>query len=416
MMRRNQIIFIVLIVVCFVVVFLVQYNAPRPFVWRPTFHHTDRQPFGCAVFDDVVATSHPNYHVTNRSLYQCYTDADDSPVLPESRRRSYLIVDEYIYLSDSDIVTLHRMLRQGHHVMLCASSFSDEIDEAFGITTEFTNDDLTKYFNRAVKRGAVRDSIYLGSTRTNAERIYRVYPQLHPAYLESEPGELGSAYSRCVCDNRGRSLAVEVQVDSCPGRLFIVATPLLFTNYGMLDGDNASYIFRLLSLMGRRPLFRLQDEVITVASPGLLSAITDESTLHGALITLLLLIFLLMANAAQRRQRAIPVVAPPANEMLKFTLLIGNLFYQKKNYTGLVQKKYHYFCADLRRLYALNLDATPPDDAAAQLASRMALPTEEVAPYFIELKNVVHDDKPITQAHMRRLIDRINEWKRKLSQ
>ena len=166
--------------------------------------------------------------------------------------------------------------------------------------------------------------------------------------------------------------------------------------------------------MGRRPLFRLQDEAITVASPGLLSAITDESTLHGALITLLLLIFLLMANAAQRRQRAIPVVAPPANEMLKFTLLIGNLFYQKKNYTGLVQKKYHYFCADLRRLYALDLDATPPDDAAAQLASRMALPTEEVAPYFIELKNVVHDDKPITQTHMRRLIDRINEWKRKL--
>ncbi len=34
------------------------------------------------------------------------------------------------------------------------------------------------------------------------------------------------------------------------GEVILVSTPLIFTNYGMLDGKNATYIFRLLSQMG----------------------------------------------------------------------------------------------------------------------------------------------------------------------
>ncbi|MBF0828428.1 DUF4350 domain-containing protein, partial [Muribacter muris] len=34
------------------------------------------------------------------------------------------------------------------------------------------------------------------------------------------------------------------------GEIMLVSTPLLFTNYGVLDGNNVNYIFRLLSQMG----------------------------------------------------------------------------------------------------------------------------------------------------------------------
>lgn len=413
-MKRGHILFFAFIVVCFVVVFLVQYNAPRPFVWKPTFDHADRQPFGCAVFDDVLASSLPAYRVESKTLYQIYETNTDTALLPESRQRSYLIVDEYITLPDSDIATICQLLQQGHNVMLCASDFSDEIGEAFGVTTQYTQAGIYDVFERAVKQYAVRDSIYFGTRIGDNQRPYRVFPQLHPVYLESEYGDLGSAYSRCACDGRNRSLALEVKVDDCEGSLFIVATPLLFTNYGMLDGDNASYIFRMLSLLGRRPLVRLEDATASAASPGLLSSITDEPALHGAFITLLLLVLLLMVNAAQRRQRAIPVVTPPANEMLRFTRLIGNLYYQKRDYKDLLRKKYRYFRADIRRRYGTDLDADDLQETAALLADRMGQSTDEVMPDFLRLKHLLSDEARVTNADMRRSIDRINEWKEKL--
>ena len=42
------------------------------------------------------------------------------------------------------------------------------------------------------------------------------------------------------------------------GEVILVSTPLIFTNYGMLDGKNATYIFRLLSQMGKLPIVRTE--------------------------------------------------------------------------------------------------------------------------------------------------------------
>ena len=42
------------------------------------------------------------------------------------------------------------------------------------------------------------------------------------------------------------------------GEIVLVTTPLLFTNYGMLDGDNAAYLFRLLSHLKGLPVVRTE--------------------------------------------------------------------------------------------------------------------------------------------------------------
>ena len=51
--------FTLIIVVLLAIMFLVEYNLPKKFVWNPTFSPNDYQPFGCASFDDVVADSWP---------------------------------------------------------------------------------------------------------------------------------------------------------------------------------------------------------------------------------------------------------------------------------------------------------------------------------------------------------------------
>ena len=63
--------FIVFIVAFLFIMFAIEYNLPKNFVWKPTFGHNDEQPFGCAVFDSVLSSSLPQgYTFSRKSLYQ----------------------------------------------------------------------------------------------------------------------------------------------------------------------------------------------------------------------------------------------------------------------------------------------------------------------------------------------------------
>ena len=66
-------IYIVCILLFLLLVFLSEYRMPKHFRWEPTYSHTDKQPFGCYVFDSVLSASLPqSYTVSNQSLYQMY--------------------------------------------------------------------------------------------------------------------------------------------------------------------------------------------------------------------------------------------------------------------------------------------------------------------------------------------------------
>ena len=61
--------FILAMVLFLAVMFLVEYNLPKKFVWNPTFSRYDYQPFGCAIFDDVLTDSWPgDYYLNGLSI------------------------------------------------------------------------------------------------------------------------------------------------------------------------------------------------------------------------------------------------------------------------------------------------------------------------------------------------------------
>ena len=51
---------------------------------------------------------------------------------------------------------------------------------------------------------------------------------------------------------------VAMSVSWGKGEVILASTPLLFTNYGVLDGKNAAYLFRILSQMGGFPIVRTE--------------------------------------------------------------------------------------------------------------------------------------------------------------
>ena len=142
------------------------------------------------------------------------------------------------------------------------------------------------------------------------------------------------------------------------GEVILVSTPLIFTNYGMLDGKNATYIFRLLSQMGKLPIVRTEGHMKETAqvqqSP--FRYFLAHEPLRWALYLTMITIILFMIFTAKRRQRVIPVIHEPANKSLEFTELIGTLYFQKKDHADLVRKKFSYLAEELRREIQVDIE------------------------------------------------------------
>lgn len=455
MKRNGSLLFWILLSVSLIGIFLFQYNTPKEFVWKPTFSTYDKQPFGSYVFDDVVSASVADYSLVNKTFYQLYQEysgeshpeeamgeiaptgfdledavaeypeADTIVPLPESERMAVLLTEQSVDFTGTDVEALFKFVKQGHKVMLCMNYFPSELCDSLYFTTTYDSYFSVSYIERYAKEGNQRDSLFFGTDSIHAERIYAVYPHLHPVYIEErrpsfdwEEHDRGKSEDRMNCDSletlvwNKKKQPVAMRLFMGAGELFIVTTPLLFTNYGMLDGDNASYVFRLLSYMRELPLVRLEAYGINnQPSRTPLRYFLSQPPLRWALYLTMIVVVVFMVFTAKRRQRVIPVVHSPANQTLRFTQLIGNLYYQKKEYTGMVRKKYLYFCTEVKRLNGLDLQSDEPDEVLCQrLADKMGSDVRDVWPGFRELKYLLHTEKVISEEEMIRNIDRMNDW------
>ena len=458
MKNKGGFIFWALLLTFLIGVFLFQYNTPKKFIWSPTYSQYDKQPFGSYVFDDVVSSSVDDYQLVNQTFYQLYLeysdyywDLDDEYTedetepyasaegfaededtvipLPEDERIAILVTEESASFSWTDVDALLELVKQGHQVMLCLSSFPAVLCDSLCFSTEYNAYLSLRYIEQYAKEGNQRDSLFLGTDSLHPEQIYAVYPHLHPIYLKegyryySWEEDTTRAADKIRCDSletivrNKENQPVVMRLFIGAGELFLVTTPLMFTNYGILDGDNGSYAFQLLSYMKGRPLIRLESYGINnQPSQTPLRYFLEQPPLRWAIYMAMILLIVFMIFTAKRRQRVIPVVRPPTNQTLRFTQLIGNLYYQKKNYQDMVRKKYLYFCTEIKRLNGLNLQSDEPDEELCRrLSEKMGQDVKDIWPHFRELKHLLRDETVVYEDAMIRSVNRMNEWMNYLS-
>lgn len=143
--------FTLIIVVLLVIMFLVEYNLPKKFVWNPTFSQNDYQPFGCAIFDDVVADSWPkDYYCNDWTFYNFANDTTGEPL-------AILAVAQNFRFTKTDRKAIMSLAERGNKVILAATAFSLSDTLGYDMTyTWFRPSELKKSvseFNR-------RDTLY----------------------------------------------------------------------------------------------------------------------------------------------------------------------------------------------------------------------------------------------------------------
>jgi hypothetical protein len=386
-----------------VLVFLYQSGAPKKFVWIPTFAGYDRQPFGSFVFDDVVSSSVAGYRVVNRTFPQLYRDGDGT-------RSALLLTENDVELTEADLTALFGLLKQGNKIMLCLGSFPQRLRDSLDFSEDRAYAWSLRSLEHFMAKDRRRERLTFGTDSLRPELTCAVFPHLQSVSLRAGEGMRCDSSQVLARNWTGQPVAMRLCIGG--GELFLVSTPLMFTNYGLLDGGNASYAFRLLSCMGGLPLRRIGAYgVAGAAGTSPLRYLLSQPALRWATGVALATLLAAMISAARRRQRPIPVVRPPAGETLRFACLIADLYRQKKDYAGMLRQKYRYFCMEMKRINGLDLQSGETDEALARrLAEKTGREAQEVWPAFRELKYLLREDSRVSETDMMRFVDRMNDW------
>lgn len=443
--------FLFAMLVLFVLFCLLQVNLPKKFVWSPTFSHVDKQPLGCFVFDSVLTQSLPNgYHVTKKTFFQLDQEHAKEKI-------SVLMVVDQQNLKQLDVKYLCNIARRGGKVMVVASSsfddgrnadtvMVDELERTFKVKIE---DGL--YFSlRGILSGLkahdndMYDTIYWNNRETMyAAQSYRMFYNMvgGTLFVDSVPKVKRLAYTLSTAgyDYRHDSLYVgdftsfdtivdekerieridtfaikkiptAVSVPYGKGEVIFVSSPLLFTNYGMLEGNTSVYIFRLMSYLADLPVYRTEAYVKTdamlVAEQSPFREFIKRPPLRWALYLALLGVVLFMIFTARRRQRVIPIISKPANRSLEFIQLIGTLYYQRKDHVDLVRKKFKLFAEELRKTAGVDISDVNTDDREyLLLAEKTGMNSDRLKKVIRQIRLVLHSEGNISVEEMRSLID-----------
>lgn len=455
--RRKEVVmkssrnFLFAMLVLFVLFCLLQVNLPKKFVWSPTFSHVDKQPFGSFVFDSVLTQSLPNgYHVTKKTFFQLDQEHAKEKI-------SVLMVVDQQDLKQLDVKYLCNIARRGGKVMVVASSsfddgrnadtvVVDELERTFKVKIE---DGL--YFSlRGILAGLkahdndMYDTIYWNNRETMyAAQSYRMFYNMvgGTLFVDSVPKVKRLAYTLSTAgyDYRHDSLYVgdftrfdtivdekerieridtfaikkiptAVSVPYGKGEVIFVSSPLLFTNYGMLEGNTSVYIFRLMSYLADLPVYRTEAYVKTdamlVAEQSPFREFIKRPPLRWALYLALLGVVLFMIFTARRRQRVIPIMSKPANRSLEFIQLIGTLYYQRKDHVDLVRKKFKLFAEELRKTAGVDISDVNTDDREyLLLAEKTGMNNDRLKKVIRQIRLVLHSEGNISVEEMRSLID-----------
>lgn len=443
--------FLFAMLVLFVLFCLLQVNLPKKFVWSPTFSHVDKQPLGCFVFDSVLTQSLPNgYHVTKKTFFQLDQEHAKEKI-------SVLMVVDQQNLKQLDVKYLCNIARRGGKVMVVASgSFDDgrnadtvvvdELERTFKVRIE----DGTYFSLRGILAGLkehdndMYDTIYWNNRETMyAAQSYRMFYNMvgGTLFVDSVPKVKRLAYTLStagydykydslyvgdftgfdtIVDEKERIERIDtfaikkvptaVSVPYGKGEVIFVSSPLLFTNYGMLEGNTFVYIFRLMSYLADLPVYRTEAYVKTdamlVAEQSPFREFIKRPPLRWALYLALLGVVLFMIFTARRRQRVIPIMSKPANRSLEFIQLIGTLYYQRKDHVDLVRKKFKLFAEELRKTAGVDISDVNTDDREyLLLAEKTGMNSDRLKKVIRQIRLVLHSEGNISVEEMRSLID-----------
>ena len=378
-----------------------KYDDARRWI-QPALSSTD--PFGYAVFDSVMTETLPNGYEAQKNFL-------DSLDPKEWKERSLLYTPFYSYLSKEEGKLIASLVNEGCHVMVVADDVDSDIEKEWKLNIKGNGYFYFDTFKKSLKNNDLDSIVWKRTGDTPA--VYHFPEGLVASSIVGDNPQ--AEYMARTGPNR--YAAVKVKSNNRGGALMVVTTPLLLTNYGILDDEISRFDLRVMEQIADRPVTRMEPPYSGFSygnkpydssrgDSSFLSYFLSNAPLRTALYIALAALVLLTVMRARRRQRIIPVKQAPKNHSLEFVQIVGNIYYNRGDYLSLLKMKYTYFAEELRRRLMIDIDDKDADlQNVSLLASKTGLDPEFIRQTITDARQqIIVEDKDVLD-----LIDQMNK-------
>jgi hypothetical protein len=391
----------------FIVLVLVELNKPKPVDWRHTFSKRDKIPYGNYVLGEMIADifGEGNVSVSNKTIYETVGRNADSTnfIYTEEQpgRANYIFINDRFSPDKLDTEMLLQFVANGNSVFVAAGRFQGTFADTLKIKTK---DYLFSDSLLSIKQDSL--SLNFVNSALKKKRDYGYKNGTIPYYFSSFDSS-----SATILGVNSKDKASLVRLDYGKGNIYLSSTPLAFTNYNMLFQNNAEYISGALSYLPKGKI--IWDEYYKVGrgeeeTP--LRFILSRTALAWAYGITIVSLFCYILFEAKRRQRIIPIVAPPQNATLEFVDTIGRLYYQYGDHKNLAHKKITYFLESVRSRFYLKTNLL--DEEFVEKLSEKSNVEKEQVKMLISLIRKINEAGSVTEEMLIRLSDMIDGFNR----
>ena len=420
---KKRIVYFIAILLLFLPMYWLNKDAPVQYQWRPTFDTNDKEPFGAYAFDKILNDSWTDKYIHN--YYSFYDLANETVKYSEEEEEdegtgevsdsteinpeyNLLIVANSLRLDTTETKFLLKYVKNGGSVILAANYVYGPLPDSLNVSI---NHPYFQYI-MDLSNKQTDEKVYFCAPDSGQTSLTFPKP-LTQNYFEI-PDTVNYTYFdllyRISTVSGDKTISLRYAIGD--GNLILIANPLIFTNYGILNDSINPYIWKHLAYLKGKPLMRT--EYYETGSQGGKSqsefrVILRERAFKWAYYTILAGILIFMIFTAKRKQKIIPVINPPANKMLAFVRSIAGLYLLKNNNADLILKKQLYWGEELKRKYGIDIVNEQHDyDFYKRVAAKTRRPVDEIRRLFIDL-GLIDETTYVSDGEMMRLVAKMNE-------
>lgn len=359
-MRKKTLVILGAILLVFILLIT---NQSNEIDWTPTFNETETKPLDTKVFYEQL----PFYFKgeSAKKIYTTFYEYDQHlRMQEEDTLKNYVSISGRYSIDDTSFNSLMQYVEYGNEAFISAYYFPRYVQDTLGFEmtydpVEIKKKESTLFLNYAKDTLRYTPKVpfgtsYISDSTTAVKKL---------GYLKSKKGKDHTNF---------------IGIPYGDGIFYIHTTPEIFTNFHMLEADNADYVSTVISYLPPKPI--LVDKAVKLdpeISQSPLRYILSKEALSWAWYLLLIAIGLFLLFNAKRRQRIIPIKEPLKNSTTEFVQTVSNLHYEAQDYNGIIQKTIIHFLEHVRSTYHLSTEHLN-EDFVTKLSLRSGTPVEDI--------------------------------------
>jgi hypothetical protein len=381
-----------LISTLFILAVVLKMAVPDEVKWTPNYTRQDKSPLGAYILFDQLETLFPEKSV-RISDQPIYLTMDDS-----LHAVNYLLLNTDFEMDPIELEQMLQFVERGNIAFLSVEGFPATLADTLGFEVGYT------------PIIAERDTLALNFVNPHLKQTpdFELNEPLMTAYFD----EVDTARTTILAQNENKQVNF-IRVPHGDGLFYLSSTPVLFSNYGILDEATSGYAFKALSYLPVRDTiwdaYYKAGSVRGAQTP--LRFILSRSALKWAYYVALSSVLLFLIFNSRRRQRIIPIIEPLRNTTLDFVTTVGRLYHRYADHKNLAGKKITYFLESLRS--QLNLKTNNIDDTFLKTLSELSGVTPENVRKLFTLIDRIQTSSEVTEADLLELHSLIDKFQEK---